>query len=97
MRSRPAIPAGTYKLGVTFSQRFQRMLPILHDVPGFDGVRIHTGNTDADTEGCILVGIVTEAESITYSRAAFNALYPKLVDALGAGEELTIEIRNGTP
>jgi hypothetical protein len=98
IKGKTAIPAGTYKLGVTFSQRFQRMLPILHDVPGFDGVRIHTGNTDADTEGCILVGTqLAEAESITYSRAAFNALYPKLVDALGAGEDLTIEIRNGTP
>jgi len=98
IKGKTAIPAGTYKLGVTFSQRFQRMLPILHDVPGFDGVRIHTGNTDADTEGCILVGTqLAEAESITYSRAAFNALYPKLVDALGAGEELTLEIRNGTP
>ncbi len=98
IKGKTAIPAGTYKLDLTFSQRFQRMLPILIDVPGFEGVRIHTGNTDADTEGCILVGTqLAGAESITYSRAAFNALYPKLVDALGAGEVLTIEIRNGTP
>jgi hypothetical protein len=73
-----AIPAGVYEVIVNWSQRFQRPLPLLLNVPNFDGVRIHAGNTDADTEGCLLVGKTKGVDVIGNSRAAFNALFEKI-------------------
>lgn len=54
---RTAIPAGRYELRLSQSVRFKRELPEVLRVPGFTGVRIHGGNTHADTEGCPLVGL----------------------------------------
>lgn len=87
-----AIPAGTYQVVITFSPHFQRELPLLVNVPGFEGVRIHPGNTTADTEGCILVGMDRLAESIGRSRIAFDALFPKLQAAIASGQTVTLEV-----
>jgi hypothetical protein len=84
-----AIPAGTYQVKITYSPRFKRDLPLLLDVPGFEGVRIHTGNSAADTEGCILVGQVINEAVIWKSRAAFDALFVKMKQA--SEIELVIE------
>ena len=51
-----AIPAGRYELRLTYSQRFKRVMPQIMDVPNFSGIRIHSGNTEKDTDGCLLVG-----------------------------------------
>lgn len=88
-----AIPYGTYKIDITPSNRFKRDLPILLSVPGFDGIRIHPGNTAADTEGCLLPGLDRMAKSVGRSRMAFDALFSKLKEAKNKGEPITIEIR----
>ena len=90
-----AIPAGTYVVVITFSNRFQRDLPLLVNVPDFSGIRIHAGNVAADTHGCLLVGQHRLDASITHSRDAFNALFPKIRHAIDAGEEVTITYRSG--
>jgi hypothetical protein len=91
-----AIPAGVYRVVITHSNRFGCDMPLLLNVPGFEGVRIHPGNTDADTHGCILVGthVGADGESISDSRAAYHRIFTKIRDAIDAGEEVQIELRD---
>lgn len=64
-----AIPAGDYKVTRTYSPRFKRLVPQVMNVKGFSGVRIHAGNSAADTEGCILLGYNTMIGRLSNSRA----------------------------
>ena len=78
IKSETAIPKGTYLVGITLSNRFKRLLPILVNVPNFEGVRIHSGNSNHDTEGCILVGTTRSTDFIGNSRVAFDKLFKKM-------------------
>lgn len=88
-----AIPVGTYQVIVNMSARFKRELPLLCDVPQFEGIRIHPGNTAADTAGCVLVGNVRGVDRVTDSRAAFNKLFEQLDAAYDREQpiEITVE------
>lgn len=76
--ARTAIPAGTYKVTMEHSPRFKRALPYLHDVPHFLGILIHSGNTDADSAGCIIVGRNTVKGKVLESRATLDRLIKRL-------------------
>ena len=82
------IPFGTYKVILSMSSRFKKILPLLLNVPQFDGIRIHSGNTDEDSSGCILVGINDIKGRISKSTITFNSLMTKLSKA----DNITIEI-----
>ena len=69
-----AIPAGTYKVSMRHSPRFKRVLPYLHDVPHFLGILIHSGNTEEDSAGCIIVGKNTVKGKVTESRKTSDEL-----------------------
>ena len=88
-----AIPRGIYKVLITFSNRFKKPMPLLVDVPGFEGIRIHPGNTAEDTHGCILVGVGIGQDILYNSRQAYEKLFNKLEAAEALGEEIEIEIR----
>ena len=85
-----AIPEGSYRVVVTKSQRFRKYLPLLVGVPGFEGVRIHAGNTSRDTEGCILVGQNLQVGKVLWSRITLE----KLMKLIENEKEIYIIIKN---
>lgn len=87
-----AIPAGVYRIVMTMSARYNRIMPLLLDVPHFRGVRIHAGNTARDSDGCILTGRKLTDGMIHQSREFTNRLYTIIDDAIKKGETVEIEI-----
>lgn len=90
-KGKTAIPEGRYALVVTKSPKFKKWLPLLLGVPGFDGVRIHSGNTPKDTQGCILVGQNRKKGMVLNSRIAMEEIM-KILDSRKAGEPVFITI-----
>ena len=87
-----AIPIGTYKVTITYSNRFKKLLPLINNVKGFSGIRIHSGNTKEDTSGCILVGFNTEVGKVVNSKVTYDKLFNLLQDNLNKGEQVEIKI-----
>lgn len=92
VKGKTAIPPGRYRVYLTYSPRFKRILPILEGVPQFEGVRIHRGNTHKDTEGCILVGYNREVGKVLDSAATEQRLMAVLQNAVNKGEQIYITI-----
>lgn len=87
-----AIPEGRYRVILTWSEVFKRLMPELSNVPGFSGVRIHPGNTDADTMGCILLGRTRGFDHIGESLLAYAAFCRRYCEAVNKGEAVWLNI-----
>lgn len=81
-----AIPYGKYEVVINFSNRFQKPMPLLLNVPNFEGIRIHNGNTADHTEGCVLLGFTKSKDFIGNSKSAFTRFMPKLREGLKQGK-----------
>ena len=92
IKGNTCIPYGTYNITITYSPRFKKNLPLLNNVKGFDGIRIHSGNTPQDTEGCLLPGFNKVKGQVIDSRVTTDKLIAQIQQALNKGEKVTITI-----
>lgn len=89
------IPAGVYQVVLDYSNRFKRVMPHILDVPRFTGIRIHPGNTDVNTEGCVLVGLEHGLDAVWQSKTAFEELLRRMKEATEIRKEkIELEIVN---
>lgn len=85
-----AIPSGIYTVLLTYSPKYKKIMPLINNVKGYSGIRIHSGNSSKDTLGCLLVGKNTVVGRLTDSRNTYNALFKRLQQK--GSNKITIEI-----
>lgn len=93
IKGESAIPRGYYRLTVSESARFRRVMPLITPVPNFSGVRIHGGNTHEDTEGCPLIGVIRTSNGVKQCADAVARLIELIQETEAAGAKcwLTVE------
>ena len=90
IKGETAIPTGIYPVYLTYSPKYKKKMPLIDNVKGYSGIRIHSGNTSKDTEGCLIVGKNKEVGKVLESRKTFNALYKILTETK---EHIIIDIQ----
>jgi hypothetical protein len=90
------IPCGRFEVVITHSPRFGVDMPLLLNVPDFSGVRIHAGNTPADSSGCILVGKARQLDKVLDSRTAYAEVFQRIQAARARGELVFIDVQLAT-
>lgn len=79
VKGQTAIPTGIYHVYLTYSPKYKKQMPLIDGVKGYSGIRIHSGNTSKDTEGCLIVGKNKQVGKVLESRKTYNALFKQLV------------------
>ncbi len=87
-----AIPRGFYEIVMDYSPKYKKNMPHILDVPQFEGIRIHPGNKEDDTEGCLIPGMDYKTDWVSESKVAYEKLLSLMLSAWTAGEKVTIEI-----
>ena len=87
-----AIPAGNYYIDITYSSRFKKQLPIILNVKGFDGIRFHSGNSDKDSSGCVILGQNRVVGKVINSRVTCDKFISLLTGAKNKQEKITLTI-----
>ena len=90
VKGQTAIPTGVYPVYITWSPKYKKPMPLIENVKGYSGIRIHSGNTAKDTEGCLLVGKNKEVGKVLESRKTYNALFQILNET---DERIIIDIQ----
>lgn len=88
-----AIPTGTYKIRLSWSRKFSKLMPFLEGVKGFEGVMIHPGNYPRDTLGCILPGWNRRQGMVCASITAFSLVMQHINAAIDNDEDIMITVR----
>lgn len=86
IKNQTAIPTGRYQVIWSYSNRFKKCLPLLLNVPGYEGIRIHSGNTEADTSGCPLLGQNKVVGKVINSVITCNKVLPLIKEACENGK-----------
>ena len=92
IKDQTCIPYGKYQILMTYSPKYKKIMPLINNVKGFEGIRIHSGNTNKDTSGCLLPGFNKIKGQVINSRETFNKLYSLIQTAINNKEKVTIEI-----
>ncbi len=90
IKGETAIPCGTYEVTLTYSPKYKKIMPLINNVKGYSGIRIHSGNTSKDTEGCPIVGQNKEVGKVLNSRKMYDVLFKELSNTK---ERIIIDIR----
>lgn len=90
IKGETAIPTGVYPVYITWSPKYKKPMPLIDKVKGYSGIRIHSGNTSKDTEGCLIVGKNKEVGKVLESRKTYNALFKILTETK---ERIIIDIQ----
>lgn len=93
IQGKTAIPRGRYRMRLSMSSRFGKIMPEIYPVPGFTGVRAHGGNTEANTDGCPLLGAVRESTRISNCAGVNQRLINLMEAAEARGEEIWLDVR----
>lgn len=103
IKGETAIPKGDYDLIINHSNRFNRLMPLIYNCPDLSvinysqkwtGIRIHPGNSNADTDGCILVGKEKKTDWVSGSNDAYNELFAILEPLCSNGNSIKLNITN---